>query len=144
MTEPRSTRVLLIEDEAADIEFTEYAFDRGELNHQLVVCRTGQLALDTLSQTVDTDDFPEIILLDVNLPDISGIELLQQIRELPGCSLTPIVVLSTSKYSADVLAAYKRQANAYVQKPLRLDGFEALVHTIEAFWFGQAILPSDR
>lgn len=144
MSGPRTTRVLLIEDEPADIEFTQYAFDRGTLNHQLHVCRSGQLALDFLQRSAGTDDFPELILLDVNLPDVTGIDLLQQIRGLPSSLLTPVVVLSTSNYGADVLAAYTQQANAYVQKPLRLTEFENLVRTIEEFWFGQAILPSDH
>lgn len=142
MIEQRTTRVLLIEDEPADVEFTQYAFDRGTLNHQLTVCQTGQVAIDRLHRTAGTDAFPELILLDVNLPDITGIELLNVIRDIPASKFTPIIVLSTSKYSDDVLAAYSQQANAYVQKPLRLAGFEDLVQSIEQFWFGQAILPS--
>ena len=138
----RATKVLLVEDEAADIEFTQYAFDRGSLEHHLTVCRTGRQAVEHVDRTSGTDEFPDIVLLDVNLPDMTGMEVIDAIRSDRSNMSIPIIVLSTSSYGADVHASYRSSANAYVQKPLRLAAFEELVHAIELFWFGQAILPS--
>ncbi len=138
----RKTRVLLVEDELADIEFTQYAFDRGALDHTLTVSQTGQGAIEVLQQTLGTPDFPELVLLDVNLPDMTGMDVLDQIRSDADTRKLPVIVLSTSNFSGDVESAYNRLANAYVRKPVRLAGFEDLVQAIEHFWFGQAILPS--
>lgn len=138
----RKTKVLLVEDELADIEFTQYAFERGELDHMLTVCQTGQAAVEVLRETLGTPDFPDLVLLDVNLPDMTGMDVLGQIRSDEGTRKLPVIVLSTSNFSGDVDSAYNRLANAYVRKPIRLAGFEDLVRAIEYFWFGQAILPS--
>lgn len=142
MSGTRATRVLLVEDEAADIEFTQYAFDGGALDHQLTVCQTGRKAVEHVARTKGTDDYPDLVLLDINLPDMTGIEVIEAIRQDPSNGCLPIIVLSTSSYGADVLESYRSSANAYVQKPLRLAAFEELVRSIELFWFDQAILPS--
>ncbi len=143
MTERRSTRILLVEDEPADIEFTQYAFDRSEFDHELTVCQTGRTALEHIRVTCGTPSRPDLVLLDVNLPDMTGMNVVEAIRTDPSTVSLPIIVLSTSNYGADVQAAYAAHANAYVQKPERLAGFEDLVRSIEHFWFGRAILPSN-
>lgn len=143
MAERRATRILLVEDELADVEFTQYALDRGSLAHDLTVSPTGGSALDHIYDTQGTDDFPDLVLLDVNLPDMTGMEVVAAIRSDPMTASLPVIVLSTSNYAADVESAYAAHANAYVQKPARLAGFEDLVRSIEQFWFDQAILPSN-
>ncbi len=141
MKRERPTRILLVEDEPADVEFTRYAFARGRLDHEITVCMTGRTALDHLGAT---DVLPDLILLDLALPDMTGLDVIEEIRADPDLTAVPVIVLSTSSVERDVLALYRAHANAYVQKPLRLAGLEEFVRSLETFWFGSAILPGTR
>lgn len=130
---------MLVEDELHDIEFTQYAFDRGDLVHELAVCQTGRAAIEHVRDTLNTELFPDLVLLDVNLPDMMGIDVVDEMRAI---AYVPVIMLSTSSYNLDVVTSYGASANAYVQKPARLAGFESLVRSIELFWFSEALLPA--
>jgi CheY-like chemotaxis protein len=142
MNAERPNRILLIEDEQADAEFTTYAFDHGALNHELTVRATGSASLEFLIEAAKSVTLPDIVLLDVNLPDMTGMEVLATIRATPELTHLPVIVLSTSSYSRDIYDMYAGHANAFVQKPHRLSGFESLVHAIEQFWLSAALLPT--
>ena len=96
-----------------------------------------------LSQSAEGGDAPrpDLILLDLNLPRMDGRELLGQIKADESLRSIPTVVLTTSEEESDVLASYELQANAYLSKPVELDAFEGLVHSINEFWLMRVRLP---
>ncbi|MFL5846999.1 MAG: response regulator [Solirubrobacteraceae bacterium] len=132
-------RILLVEDINADAILLREALQDAGMGKQLVVARDGQEALDLLH---GSGPLPQLVLLDLNLPRVSGQHVLDEIREDPRLAALPVVVLSTSNSPADVAFAYSHRANAYVRKP---NGFEALTgvaRAIRDFWTQAATLPS--
>jgi CheY-like chemotaxis protein len=132
-------RILLVEDISADAILLREALIDAGLGGELTVARDGQEALDLLRSG---NPLPQLLLLDLNLPVLSGKQVLDAIRSEPRLDTLPIVVLSTSNAPADVAFAYGHRANAYVRKP---NGFEALsgvARAIRDFWTRTATLPS--
>ena len=132
-------RILLVEDITSDAILLREALIDAGMGQDLTVARDGQAALDALA---GDGPLPQLVLLDLNLPGISGQQVLEDIRANPKLAALPIVVLSTSNAPADVAFAYSHQANAYVRKP---NGFEALsgvARAIRDFWTRVATLPS--
>ncbi|MCW2992421.1 MAG: response regulator [Solirubrobacterales bacterium] len=132
-------RILLVEDINADAILLREALHEAGMGDDLVVARDGQEALDLLHSA---GPLPQLVLLDLNLPGISGRQVLDDIRGDQRLEALPVVVLSTSNSPADVAFAYGHRANAYVRKP---NGFEALTSVARAirdFWTRAATLPS--
>lgn len=136
-----SVRLLLVEDNPADVFLMEAALEFSTSSVRLTVARDGQEALDLLGGTVE-EDLPNLILLDLNMPRMNGFELLAALRGDDALAHLPVVVFTTSHAPADVKRAYALQANSYVSKPATLDEFLRLVELLEAYWFGVASLPS--
>lgn len=131
-------RILLVEDINADAILLREALADAGLGGELVVASDGRQALELLR---DDRALPQLVLLDLNLPGMSGRQVLVDIRTDPRLKALPVVVLSTSNSPADVAFAYGHQANAYVRKP---NGFEALsvvARAIRDFWTRAATLP---
>jgi two-component system, chemotaxis family, response regulator Rcp1 len=135
--------VLLVEDNIGDIELTKEAFKTVKTQLNIEIVRDGIEAVAYLHQIIATPEatFPDLILLDLNLPRKSGCEVLSEIRADERFRHIPVVVLTTSEAKEDIFKSYQIGANAYVSKPLSLDGLLKMVHSLEAFWFTVAKLP---
>jgi CheY-like chemotaxis protein len=136
--------ILLVEDNPDDEALTIRAFAKNNIRNEVVVVRDGAEAVDHLL-AINTGDAlpPVLILLDLKLPKVGGLEVLRAIRAGQRTRLTPVVILTTSIEQEDVLAGYDGGANAYVRKPVSFSDFAEAVHTIGMFWLLLAELPPD-
>ena len=131
--------ILLVEDNADDVELTRIAFEEAKVANKLVVARDGAEALDYLFARGehagrDPHDLPSIVLLDLNLPKVDGREVLQAIRENPATRSLPVVVLTTSAEPFDVEASYALGVNSYIQKPVDFERFVWAVKQVGLYW----------
>jgi two-component system response regulator len=134
-----SRAILLVEDNADDIELTRIAFSEAKIANQLTVVQDGAEALDYLfARGVhagrDPHDLPSIVLLDLNLPKVDGREVLQAIRDNPVTRSLPVVVMTTSAEPFDVEASYALGVNSYIQKPLDFERFVWAVKQVGLYW----------
>jgi CheY-like chemotaxis protein len=123
--------ILLVEDNPDDAALTELAL-RGTIPASLQVARDGQEALDYLFNPAN--DLPRLVLLDLGLPNIHGLEVLRRIRENERTRLTPVVILTSSTAPDDITTGYRYGANSYVCKPLDFDQFSGLVRQLGSYW----------
>jgi two-component system response regulator len=136
---PKTQRyILLVEDNPDEIELTIRALKQHHLANDVVVISDGREALEYLfAEGKYADDpplLPELLLLDINLPKVSGIEVLKRLRAHPRTQLVPVVMLTSSKEERDVLESYRLGANSYVQKPVSFDAFTQAVKEVGAYW----------
>ncbi len=136
--------ILLVEDNPADVRLIGEAFEEIHANHHLNVAPDGEDALDFLFRRGVHVNAPEIdlVLLDLNLPVMSGHSVLREIRANPDTTLTPVVILSSSNARKDVQKAYALHANGYIKKPRDLDGIYRAMASLRTFWLELAELPS--
>jgi two-component system, response regulator len=132
-------RILLVEDNSTDEKLTVLAFKKCGVSNEIVVVRDGAAALDYLFATgkhADRDPtlLPTVILLDLKLPKIDGLEVLRRIRADERTKLVPVVVLTASKEDEDILRSYSLGANAYVRKPVDFSEFAQAAKTLGLFW----------
>jgi two-component system, chemotaxis family, response regulator Rcp1 len=139
----RPIEILLVEDNPGDVRLTIEALRDGKVHNRMNVARDGVEALAYLRRENSFADsvMPDVILLDLNLPKKNGREVLAEIKADPRLKRIPVVVLTTSKADEDVLASYDLHANCYVNKPVDLEQFMAVVQSIESFWFSIVKLP---
>ncbi|OYY64819.1 MAG: hypothetical protein B7Y51_03940 [Burkholderiales bacterium 28-67-8] len=135
--------ILLIEDNPADARLVHEALVEAKLSCKLNWKNTGGDALAFLRDTVAVDPTaaPDLILLDLNLPGVHGLEILGEIKTDDRLRHIPVIVLSSSMAKTDVMDAYRAYANAYVAKPTHFSQFVALVASINAYWVGAVLLP---
>ena len=128
--------VLLIEDNPMDIDLTIEAFKDNKVANQVIVCRDGAEALAFISAHSHQDDLhlPSLVLLDLHLPKVNGIEVLRRVQQDPVWNKIPIVVLSISKTPSDISAAYELGANSYIVKPIDLPAFNEVIKQINIYW----------
>ena len=131
--------ILLVEDNEDDEVLTLRALQKNKIANDVVVARDGAEALDFLFGTGvhagrDSRVQPQVVLLDLNLPKISGHEVLKRVRADPRTRHLPIVVLTSSKEDEDLLQSYTNGANAYVRKPVEFGQFTEAVRTLGLFW----------
>jgi len=122
----------LVEDNPSDIELTRRAFRKNGLADKLVVAESGQEALGYLSDT--TQPLPAVVLLDLKLPGVGGLEVLRRIRAGQRTQLLPVVVLTTSKEQQDMVDSYRLGANSYIRKPVSFGQFCEAVAQLGAYW----------
>lgn len=132
-------RILLVEDLNPDAILLREALRDAGLADDLVLAQDGQEALDIL---LGGGPLPQLLLLDLNLPKLSGREVLDRVRAEPRLQELPIVVLTTSISAADVAFAYSHRANAYVRKPNGFNALSGVARAIRDFWVRTATLPS--
>jgi CheY-like chemotaxis protein len=135
--------VLLVEDDEGDVLMTREAFDFYKIGNKLHVVTDGEQALHFLRRKSPFADAPRpgLILLDVNLPRVSGLEVLAQLKEDPELRLIPVVMLTTSQAEEDILRSYELHANAYVSKPVDFEHFIDAIRQIDDFFLTLVQLP---
>lgn len=141
----KPTELLIIEDNPGDVRLLEEAFRELQANIHIQVARDGAEGLEMLldSNQHHTRKRPDLILLDLNLPKISGHDVLTRLKSNPLTSRIPIIVLTSSRAESDVRRAYESHANAYLKKPSTLDGLLAAAQDIKNFWMETATLPTS-
>ena len=141
----RPVEILLVEDNPGDVRLTREALREGKVRNNLYVASDGVDALAFLRREGQYADAvrPDLILLDLNLPRKDGREVLQEIKADASLRYIPVVVLTSSQAEQDILRAYDLHANCYVSKPVVLDQFIHVVHSIEDFWFTIVKLPPE-
>jgi CheY-like chemotaxis protein len=142
----RQWEILLVEDNLADIRLTREALGELQIQHRLTVAEDGLAALRYLTaEPVDEPvSRPDIILLDLNLPRMNGLEFLAVVKSSDRFKTIPVIVMSSSGAAEDVAAAYQLNANSYTQKPLEIDQFISVMQTIRRFWLETALLPAGK
>jgi CheY-like chemotaxis protein len=142
---PRAVRILLVEDNPGDVRLTIEALKEGRVHNDLRVVPDGVEAMAFLRHEGKYADArtPDLILLDLNLPRKDGREVLADIKSDDGLKHIPVVILTTSRAEQDVLRSYNLHANCYITKPVDLDQFISVVHSIEDFWLTVVTLPRD-
>lgn len=129
-TEPKT--ILLVEDNADDEQLTLRAMRHSEIPNIIRVARDGAEALDYLYGP--NAKLPDLILMDLKLPKVSGLEVLQRIRQEPTTATLPIVVLTSSDEERDILESYSLGANSYIRKPVDFDEFIEAVRQLGIYW----------
>lgn len=135
----RSRTMLLVEDNPDDVELTLRAFAKGNLAHDVVVARDGIEALDYLFRTGahagrDPSPTPDVVLLDLQLPKVDGLEVLQRIRADPRTRRLPVVILTSSREERDVFRSYDLGANSFVRKPVDFMEFVDAARQLGLYW----------
>jgi two-component system, response regulator len=144
-----SKTILLVEDNADDEALTFRALMKNNIGNQLVVARDGAEALDYLFATGqysgrDMNAGPQVVLLDLNLPKVNGLEVLRQLRANERTKLLPVVILTSSNEEQDRLQGYENGANSYVRKPVDFNQFIESVRQLGLYWLILNELPPAR
>ncbi|MDO9000852.1 MAG: response regulator [Bacteroidota bacterium] len=132
----KQVHILLVEDNEGDVVLTKDAFEESKFKTQLSVVKNGQDALDFLFQrgSFKKAEKPDLILLDINIPMINGLDVLAEIKLDESLKKIPVLMLTTSSNEIDVNRAYLNHANSYIVKPIEFDDFLKAVLKIEEFW----------
>lgn len=131
--------ILLVEDNPQDLELTLRALRKARLGNRIEVARDGAEALDFIfcrgaHSKRKFDDFPKVILLDLKLPKVDGLDVLRALKENELTRLIPVVVLTSSKEQTDVIESYKLGINSYIVKPVDFEGFANAVQDLGIYW----------
>jgi two-component system response regulator len=141
--------ILLVEDNPDDIELAMRAFRKNKIANNVIVAHDGVEALDYLfcrgaHAGRNIKKTPRLILLDLKLPKIDGLQVLEQIRNNAATKLTPVVILTSSKEEQDLLQSYQTGANSYVRKPIDFNTFVEAVRNIGLYWLLINEPPPDK
>lgn len=131
--------ILLVEDSDDDVQLTMRAFRKAMIKNPLDVVRDGAAALEylearTASAGGSANDLPCLILLDLQLPKLSGLDVLRAIRSNPATALVPVVILTSSREEQDLVDGYRLRANSYIRKPVDLGQFQEAVAQLGLYW----------
>ncbi len=142
----RPIEILLVEDNEADIVLTKNALKTLKLQNTLSVCRDGEEGLDFLYKRGEYVNAvtPDLVLMDLNMPKVSGMEVLEKIKNDPKLSMIPVIILSTSSAEKDVISSYQNHANSYIKKPIDFMKFIEVIQEIENYWFSIVKTPSTE
>jgi DNA-binding response OmpR family regulator len=131
-------RILMVEDDPKDVELTLTALEEYNLANEVIVTRDGEQALDYLycrgEYKIRSSGNPAVMLLDLKLPKVDGLEVLKQIKSDANLRMIPVVVLTSSKEEKDMVASYKLGVNAYVVKPVDFHEFVNAIKELGVFW----------
>jgi CheY-like chemotaxis protein len=141
--------MLLVEDSESDVELTRRALERGQIEGELVVAGDGEVALEYLFGCGryagrDVTRTPALVLLDLKLPRVPGLEVLRRIRADARIQHLPVVILTTSTENSDLLSGYKLGANSYLSKPVDFKEFSDSVNKICVYWLKMNRHPYER
>jgi len=140
--------ILLVEDNPDDELLTLMAFKDNKITNEVVVVRDGEEALDYLFgtgryQNRDLDIQPQVVLLDLKLPKVDGLEVLQKIRSNPITKILPVVILTSSKEEVDIVNSYQLGANSYIRKPVDFEQFSEAIKQLGLYWLVLNESPSE-
>ncbi len=132
-------KILLVEDNPDDIELTLRALKRNKIGNEVTVAHDGEEALNYLFckgayEMRDRNVMPAVVLLDLNMPKVSGLEVLRQIRSHNPTKLLPVVIMTSSKEEQDVMNGYALGANSYIRKPVDFEQFAESVQHLGLYW----------
>jgi CheY-like chemotaxis protein len=136
----KEIHILLVEDNEGDIVLAREALKEARIKNRITVITDGEKALEYLFCN-DNDRKPDLILLDMNLPKVNGLEVLAKIKADEVLKIIPVVMLTTSTSEQDVLDAYRNYVNCYINKPIDLEEFIVVIKNIESFWLNTVKLP---
>ena len=133
------TGIVLIEDNMEDAELTIRALKTNKVSNAIVHLKDGEQALDFifcrgLHAGRNGNDLPQLILLDIKMPKVDGLEVLQQIKSSHKTKIIPVVLFTSSKEEKDILQSYQLGANSYIVKPVDFDGYKKVVSDLSAYW----------
>ncbi|MCF7668520.1 MAG: response regulator [Verrucomicrobia bacterium] len=139
MNDPNERIILLVEDNPDDIELTQIALKKHHIANELIVARDGEEALNYLFRKgefteLSLDEQPAVVLLDLKLPKVDGLEVLKQIRAHESTKYIPVVILTSSREDQDVLNGYKLHANSYIRKPVDFSQFSEAIRNLGLYW----------
>jgi CheY-like chemotaxis protein len=138
----RPVHLLIIEDNPGDVRLLEEAFDELRANVRIEVAKDGAEGIAVVARgDQHKENSPDLILLDLNLPKVSGHDVLKRIKSDPRTRHIPVIILTSSRAEADVHRAYESHANAYLRKPSTLEGLLNTARDVKNFWMETAILP---
>ena len=136
----KEIHILLVEDNEGDIVLAREALKEARIGNRITVITDGEKALEYLFCN-DNNRKPDLILLDMNLPKVNGLEVLAKIKADEALKIIPVVMLTTSTSEEDVVAAYRNYVNCYINKPIDLEEFIVVIRNIENFWLNTVKLP---
>lgn len=137
------TPILIIDDDVEDVHFIKRAFKKNKVENPLFSVLSGEEALDYLQRVEHSQaSYPGLMLLDLNMPGVGGMETLHRIKQHTQWRKIPVVVFTTSKAQEDIDTSYRLGANSFISKPFGLEGLVAVVADICHFWFSVSALPS--
>jgi CheY-like chemotaxis protein len=147
-TRSKPAVILLVDDDPEDQELTKRALRASKLRNRLMTVDDGEQALDYLYRkgkfsTVESSPRPDLILLDLNMPNLDGRAVLTRIKGDSDLRRIPVVILTTSSQEEDILRSYDLGVNSYVTKPVRMEGFVKAIRDLEHYWFDLVVLPND-
>lgn len=139
--------ILLVEDSASDLELAVRALKKAKLAGRIEVARDGEEALDFVfarnaHASRSIEDKPQLVLLDLKLPKLDGLDVLRAIKSDPRTRSIPVVILTSSREQRDVLESYELGVNSYIVKPVEFEGFSAAVAEIGTYWLVHNLAPS--
>jgi len=134
-----AVEILVVEDDPADLELTLYALDSERISNRIQVARDGEQALDFLFcrerfSRRDPTCQPKLILLDLKLPKVAGLDVLRQIKADAQTKALPVVILTSSKQEQDLATSYQSGVNSYIQKPVDFDQFREAIRQLGSYW----------
>jgi CheY-like chemotaxis protein len=131
---PIPMTILLVEDDEVDVMNVKRAFKKNNISNRLVVASNGIDALEILRSTSPDNPKPRIVLLDLNMPKMGGIEFLKEVRQDPELSSLSVFVMTTSNEDSDKIDAFNLNVAGYILKPLSMDRFISAVSTLNSYW----------
>ena len=136
---PEYSTILIVEDNPDDEELTLLAFRSNRIANPIVVVRDGAEALDYLFRTGayagrDVHSNPRLVLLDLKLPKVGGLDVLRKMRESPATQMLPVVVLTTSNQDEDIVNSYRLGANSFIRKPVEYSKFSEAIRQLGMYW----------
>ncbi|MCU7916003.1 MAG: response regulator [Candidatus Thiodiazotropha sp. (ex Gloverina cf. vestifex)] len=140
----KKNHILLVEDNPDDELLAMRALKKNNILNEVRVARDGAEALDYLEGLTEEETLPELILLDLQLPRVSGLEVLKAIRDNPRTQLLPVVILTSSDEEKDLVSSYKLGANSYIRKPVDFSQFVEAVQQLGIYWLVLNLTPSNK
>lgn len=139
----RNKTILLVEDNASDIDLTRRALEKARIANPLVVAEDGQEALHYIFGAAASGELPALTLLDLKLPRVSGLEVLERIRHHPQTRRMPVVILTSSREEKDLAAGYDLGVNSYIRKPVDFAQFGVAIRQLGLYWLVLNEIPPE-
>lgn len=145
MAEARPIRILMAEDSPSDAELAREAFKNGKLLNDLTIVKDGEECIAYLTKQGQYSNAlrPDVLLLDLNMPKKSGLEVLEEIKKDEELKTIPVIILTTSESEHDILKSYQLQASTYITKPVDFENFLEIAKQIKEFYFHVVTLPPN-